>query len=239
MKFKVKKGKSWLSATYPGPSLIDDSVPLQFESSDKYQPKHLTKGQSRRMSLLSKMTVDLSLDVAAGEKIDKAIFASRHGELGNSTHLIDLITESELLSPTKFTQSVHNTSSGLFSILSENKSSSVSISAGENSFIMGLVSVYTHLQVNPHDQILFVFSDCSLPERYKSSTSDGIDDHVMALIFNNDSPVSFEIKPGSESNNTSSEFPFAVDFISWLSGKDEERLFANESLTNWVFTKCI
>ena len=122
MEFCIKKGKAWLSDSYSESSSFNNSASVQLKFSDSYELKHLTKSQSRRMSRFSKMTVDLSLDIATGEQIHQAVFASRHGELGNSTDLIDLIIDKELLSPTKFTQSVHNTPSGLFSIISENLS---------------------------------------------------------------------------------------------------------------------
>lgn len=140
---------------------------LKWSRSSKYTPQSLPKNHARRMSPLSKLTVGLATEVSDAADFDHAVFSSRYGELKNTVALIKMLVEKEELSPTKFSQSVHNTSSGLFSILSKSNVSMESVSAGRQSFQMGLVSSLAYLKTNPGSTVLYVYSDDEVPQELR------------------------------------------------------------------------
>ena len=71
------------------------------------------------MSALSKMAVQVALQTAGDERPDFLIFCSRHGELVRTRELLGSVVGGSELSPTGFSQSVHNTSAGLYTIIAK------------------------------------------------------------------------------------------------------------------------
>jgi Beta-ketoacyl synthase, N-terminal domain len=68
------------------------------------------------------------------------VFASAMGDIQITDYMCrTLATESPMLSPTKFHNSVHNAASGYWAIGAENRLASTAIAAGENSFGAGLL----------------------------------------------------------------------------------------------------
>ncbi len=165
--FGIKKLIAWTpSVKNEEEGALDGDIYKDFHwsRSEKYIAKKVPKSHMRRMSQLSKMTVDLAMKVTNEESFDHAVFSSRYGELVNTVDLIKMLCRSEELSPTKFSQSVHNTSSGLFSILSGSQASMESVSSGENSFSSGLVSALSYIFTHPHQKVLYVYSDDQVPK---------------------------------------------------------------------------
>lgn len=151
---------------------------------DQYVLKKLSKMQARRMTKLAKITVDLGLIVSEGNQFDYVVFASRHGEVVLAHDLIHSILDKETPSPTKFSQSTHNAIAGLYSIESECHSPMTAISAGSDSFIMGLYHCANHLNLNPNHKLLFLFSDGRLPPIYKSDDNDlNTEDIALAMVI--------------------------------------------------------
>lgn len=101
----------------------------------------------------------------------RSIFASRHGELHRTIGLLDNLIEQEPLSPTAFSQSVHNTASGIYSILRKYQSPSTSIVAGEETLFQALIEAYGQLHEDP-SPLLLVFGDEPVPEKYVQFTSE-------------------------------------------------------------------
>ncbi|WP_082627241.1 beta-ketoacyl synthase chain length factor [Colwellia sp. TT2012] len=76
----------------------------------------ILRGQLRRLSPFSKIALHC-LDMPAALKQNlPLIFASQHGDLAKTITLIKDAALGENLSPTKFSLSVHNATTGLFSI---------------------------------------------------------------------------------------------------------------------------
>lgn len=75
----------------------------------------------RRMSKLSKIAVQVAAELSEGEDIGYTVFSSRHGELERTVQLLQDILSGEDASPTAFSQSVHNTAAGLFTIATKKR----------------------------------------------------------------------------------------------------------------------
>lgn len=120
--------------------------------------------QRRRFSRLTKMMLTVAFDCQV-ENSTRSIFASRHGELNRTIGLLEDVVAKQPLSPMAFSQSVHNTGSGIYGILSGNKTSSTSIAAGTESLPQALIEAYGQLAEQPQP-VLLVFADDPVPPVY-------------------------------------------------------------------------
>lgn len=152
-------------------SCIDSIKWISNEGNPKIELKHLTKMQARRMDSLTKSSLELALSISENQKVDYLVTASRHGQLHYSFDLIKEIINNETPSPTKFSQSTHNSIGGLYCILSKNKIPMTAISAGEKTKAMGFLAALNHLLVQPKENVLFLYTDGNIPEAYSGHIS--------------------------------------------------------------------
>lgn len=141
-------------------------------------PVHLIKPMMRRrMSSLSKLALQAALDISTEESIDYIIFASRHGELTRTIKLIEDIMKGEDASPMAFSQSVHNTAAGLFTISANRATPVTSLAAVESSLHHALIEAAIYLQENPQHRVLIVDFDEPLPTPYEKYEAQLHDNH--------------------------------------------------------------
>ncbi|WP_144212127.1 beta-ketoacyl synthase chain length factor [Shewanella donghaensis] len=122
----------------------------------------------RRFSRLTKMMLTAAYDCNPAENC-RSVFASRHGELTRTLGLLKDVVIKESLSPLAFSQSVHNTASGIYGIVTGNTAPSTSIAAGEETLSLAMVEVYAQLAENP-EPVLMVFGDDPVPPIYNQFT---------------------------------------------------------------------
>ncbi|MFT6834975.1 MAG: hypothetical protein ACJA0H_001009, partial [Francisellaceae bacterium] len=159
-----------------------------------------------------------------------------HGELNRSVRLLQNIAKNEGLSPMNFAQSVHNTASGLFSIIQKLMQNMNAIAAGKDTFCMGMMDALVWLDLNPRDKVLITVYDDYIPEPYLCYTP--LNNHCFALSFvlekQNDinqnklkNYIYWTIKSQNR-NNISSEnkqdIPNALMFLSWYLNQNESYL---------------
>lgn len=142
--------------------------------------------QRRRYSNLTKMQLEAAFQCHAPTPC-RSIFASRHGELHRTIDLLDNLVGQELLSPIAFSQSVHNTASGIYSILQGDQSPSTSIAAGEETLVQALIEAYAQLQQDP-SPLMLVFADEPVPERYRQFTDESELPISMAFTLTQEMP---------------------------------------------------
>ncbi|MGI2224041.1 beta-ketoacyl synthase chain length factor [Shewanella frigidimarina] len=130
--------------------------------------KHIPAMLRRRFSRLTKMMLTAAHQCQP-ENNCRSIFSSRHGELTRTLGLLKDITQKQALSPMAFSQSVHNTASGIFGIVNNNTASSTSIAAGEQTLTQALIEAYAQLVQSPQP-LLVVFGDDPVPPVYSEFT---------------------------------------------------------------------
>ncbi len=165
MNIKVCNYSAWYQSSSDFEQVDED---YYYKQSLNYELQVLNKRQTRRMSELTRLTVDKALQTLETQPIDHLIHVSQHGELFNSTVLIDLINDNEVLSPMKFSQSVHNTAAGQITTLLKKQFSSVSIGCEKQLFLTGLLSAQGYLDENPGHKVLLLVSDVKTPERFQA-----------------------------------------------------------------------
>ncbi|MCW3172737.1 beta-ketoacyl synthase chain length factor [Shewanella subflava] len=125
---------------------------------------HIPAMQRRRFSRLTKMMLHVAFECQA-QSHTRSVFASRHGELNRTIGLLEDVIAKQPLSPMAFSQSVHNTGSGIYGIVSGNTASSTSIAAGAQSLPQVFIETYGQLVANPAP-VLLIFADEPVPPVY-------------------------------------------------------------------------
>ncbi|MFQ6371993.1 beta-ketoacyl synthase chain length factor [Shewanella sp. YIC-542] len=137
--------------------------------------------QKRRFSHLTKMMLEAALQTRAPAQC-RSVFASRHGELHRTATLLADVLQQQPLSPMGFSQSVHNTASGVFGIVTQNQAATTSIAAGEHSLSQAMMESWGLLTEDPAP-LLLVFGDEPVPEVYQSFTNEPEYPLALALLL--------------------------------------------------------
>lgn len=122
----------------------------------------------RRLSTLTKMALKVAHDCAAHCDAVRLVFASRHGELGRTTGILDDIVAGQPVSPTSFSLSVLNAMAGVYSIARRDRSPATAISAGAETLGYALLEAHAQYSADPATPVLVVYADEPADERYGS-----------------------------------------------------------------------
>ena len=122
----------------------------------------------RRMTGLSKIGLAAAHACLDGKDpgVFHTVFGSRYGENMLTTRLLNEIADGEEMSPMKFSMSVHNTTSGLFSIASKSHAPTTAVAGGRDSFFYSLLEAVGQLEANPAIPVLLVFNEEPIHEVY-------------------------------------------------------------------------
>jgi len=149
-------------------------------------PARLPSAERRRAGAAVKLAMAVADEAVAQAQVDPGtlatVFASSSGECANCHALCEaLAAPVPLVSPTKFTNSVHNASSGAWHIAVASRASSTSLCAFDGSFGAGLIEAATGVR-SSGQPVLLVASDSPYPEPLNSARP--LPDHFgSALLF--------------------------------------------------------
>jgi hypothetical protein len=184
------------------------------------------------MSRLAKMALSAALEVAGDDPVDYSIFCSQHGEITRTHDILASISEGEEISPTAFAQSVHNTSSGLYTILANSTQASTSIASGANSFAHAWIEAKSYLACHPDHQVLLVDFDEAIPGEYQRYTEQIQCDHALAMMLRATAEDGIELS--HEACATNELLPQGPLFLAWLhAGLDSLSLGADGQGWRW------
>ncbi|WP_019028219.1 beta-ketoacyl synthase chain length factor [Colwellia piezophila] len=182
--------------------------------------------QRRRLSPFAKLAMHCALDVIKDEtQALVSVFSSRHGDLHKTSTMLHDLALGEDISPTAFSLSVHNAIAGLFTIFTQNRQASTTVSAGQDTFMMALVEAYIRLKTGQHEQVLLVHCDQALPSPYAHYADELQIDHGVALILTKDDFTGQRLSikrvnsgslTGSPADDNVMELPQAISFCRWL-----------------------
>ena len=132
----------------------------------------------RRMTDIEKIAIYLANQVAPNSSDVFVVFASQYGEWHQTVRLFTQFFESGEMSPAAFSSSVHNASAGVLSLITHNKNSYTSISAGKNSLAAGVLeALISKLPV------LFIYAEESVPEMYRVKAGGDISARGVAVLL--------------------------------------------------------
>ena len=152
-------------------------------------PARLPPAERRRAGGAVKLALAIADEAVAQAQIDPStlatVFTSSSGE-GHNCHVLceTLATPHPVVSPTRFTNSVHNAAAGCWHIAVASRASSTSLCAFDGSFGAGLIEAATLVRLGGAP-LLLVASDSPYPEPLHSTRP--LPDHFgLALLL---SPV--------------------------------------------------
>ena len=174
----------------------------------------------RRMSALTKMAVQTALEAARSARPDFLVFCSQHGELVRTRDLLAAIVARGDLSPTSFSQSVHNASAGLYTIIAGSQVPSTSLAAGAGTFAYGWIEAEAYLTQNPGKRALLVSYDEPLPNDYRPYSTQQQRAHALALLLGVAPSGGLQLLRSEASVEEAA--PLAPLFIAWALSADAE-----------------
>jgi hypothetical protein len=190
----------------------------------------------RRMSTLSKMAVQVALEATAGARPDFVVFCSQHGELTRTRELLRSIVERVELSPASFSQSVHNTAAGLYTIVTASRAPATSLAAGAASFAYGWLEAEAFIAENRAQRVLLVSYDEPLPDEYLPYSDAEQRLYALAVVLGASTggrAVELEIRSTTSSDD---QRPLAPLFMAWFLGL-RSTLEVTAGAQRWVFNK--
>ncbi|MGB1263378.1 MAG: beta-ketoacyl synthase chain length factor [Cognaticolwellia sp.] len=200
--------------------------------------------QRRRLSPFAKMALLVANKSVTGiENKLPIVFSSRHGDLPKTSVLLADLVDENPLSPTAFGLSVHNAIPSLFSILTNNKQAINAISAGQDSFMMGLIDVYTRLKSGLAEEILFIHADQKLPKTYLGFQDEQQLSHAIAMVVSlpsqrenvaNEHNISFRFEHFLQTIVNS--MPASLLFALWYDSA-EQKLALSSNHYQWMLDK--
>jgi hypothetical protein len=191
--------------------------------------------QRRRMSTLSKIAVQVAIEASGERPADYLVFCSQHGEIARTTALLDSIVAGTELSPAAFSQSVHNTSAGLFSIVTRNRAPASSIASGPSTFAYGWLEAEGLLVENRGARALLVCFDAALPPEYEAFSSQIQCTYGAALLLcaADDRGLALQCAASSEPD---AALPFAPSFLAWWLSEARSVALSGDGL-QWVWSR--
>jgi 3-oxoacyl-(acyl-carrier-protein) synthase len=189
----------------------------------------------RRMSSLTRLAVQIAMEAAGDCRPDFLIFCSQHGDLTRLREMLDDIAAGIELSPTTFSQSVHNASAGLYTIISRSTAPVSALSAGCGTFVAGWLEAEGFLVAHPEARVLLVTYDESLPTEYAGYSSQAPCAYAVGLLLRlapGELGAALRTAPAKETDF----LPLAPSFLAWILSSDES-LHASADGQGWIWTR--
>jgi len=171
------------------------------------QPARLPPAERRRAGGAVKLALAVADEAVSQAQVDPSllatVFTSSSGE-GQNCHALceTLATLTPVVSPTRFTNSVHNAAAGCWHIAVASRASSTSLCAFDGSFGAGLIEAATSMRLSGQP-VLLVASDSPYPEPLHSARP--LPDHFGVALMLSPTPSAQAIASLTISLNSASE----------------------------------
>ena len=138
----------------------------------------------RRLSQISKMTIQVVHDLLPLHDDTKIVFLSFRGELSKQYKINKMQIEEGTITPAAFSFSVFNTPVAVASMALGLKGGYTAIYPGENSFNAGLKTASAALHSGVPEELVFVYADEEVPEEYAYLLSERPSPFAFGLLLN-------------------------------------------------------
>lgn len=187
------------------------------------------------MSSLTRLAVQIAVEAAGDCRPDFLIFCSQHGDLTRLREMLDDISSGVELSPTTFSQSVHNASAGLFTIISRSTAPVSAVAAGRGTFVAGWLEAEGFLVAHPGGRVLLVTYDEPLPAEYSSYASQAPCTYAVGLLLRRAAgQPGVALRPAPAKENDL--LPSAPLFLAWMVSSNDS-LHASADGQGWIWTR--
>ena len=137
----------------------------------------------RRLSRISKMTVQVVHDLLPLDENTKMFFLSFRGEISKQLKINKMVLEEKSLTPAVFSLSVFNTPVALASIAFGLKGGYSALYPGNNSLSSGLAAVKAALLGGTNNKVVFIYADEEIPQEYKNIITDNAPPFAFAMLL--------------------------------------------------------
>lgn len=169
------------------------------------------------------------------------VFASRYGDAERAVGILQEIAAGEPISPMQFSLSVHNAVSGVLSIGWKNTEMQSVISAGEQTFEMGLTESYSLALAFPEKEILLIYADFPLPEIFDNFEDVNVIPKIRVILLKADiersGGVVFDLNPSGDTKQIASVAPLQ-DLEALFTGQ-RERVVIGQGALKWEVRKYV
>ncbi len=210
------------------PYAIDPQAPLAKLS-------ELPMMMARRLNSGSKLAVECGLACLRRHSIDAVLYTSRHGELERNYRILHALATNQMVSPTDFAMSVHNSAVGNLTITAKQPIVSSSLSAGMDTFQQGLCEVACLLQ-SGYQRVLMVDFDGSLPEFYHPMLPKNMPvwPYAAAFVFEVGNGFACSSQRGGDGDEP--VFPQSLQFLQHYLSDQQQFMISGEKL-QWFWSR--
>lgn len=214
--FNIAQWQAWA----PG---IKDNAHWQRWADDPYLPDgdsvppsvdFLPAMQRRRLGFLARLVISCAWPLAEGRAPMPLVYCSHHGETSRTFKLLTDLAAHEPLSPTAFGLSVHNAIPGLWSILRQEHTETVSLSVLgdglEHAFLEAAL-----LLAQGIDSVLVVVADEIPPVPYTPWVDDVAFPYAAAFLVTAGQQIHLRRMP-AERDAATPRWPHAVELVRHL-----------------------
>ena len=184
----------------------------------------------RRLSTMAKAVLYCAERCCNGVESPNIVFASRHGEVSRTMEMIADIVQKEEISPTDFSLSVHNSTTGILSISKENRSPATALAAGDDSFGWGLVEAYMTWRNDPDTMVLYLYCDDHLPEILSGFEDKGECLHAIACLVGEPPSIRINLDWQESDGILPAEKPLSLCFIDFLTKENPSGIWQGRRL---------
>ena len=142
----------------------------------------------RRLSQLTRMTIQVGHEALSAFPPMKLSFASMYGEIGQQCKITDRLNSEGDVSPANFSLSVFNTPVAALSITEKNVEGYVAAYPGKDAFRLGFIESASAILSGAVRKRLFVVADELLPEAYAVLEGNVLPPYALALVLSADGP---------------------------------------------------
>ena len=142
----------------------------------------LPKALRRRMSGFDLGVARCVMGLASQGVDEDIVLASRYGNMSVTFDLLLLLAKNELLSPAKFSISVHNAAAGAASQILVNRAGHTAVAAGIGTLRAGLTEAWSRIHTGS-PSVIFVYSDLPLMAPYDEFDEPGPGVQLAVRLF--------------------------------------------------------
>jgi len=137
----------------------------------------------RRLSQISKMTIQVVHDLLPFEEETKMLFLSFHGELSRQFQVNKMQIQDGSSSPAAFSSSVFNAPVALASMALGLKGGYTAVYPINNSIRAGLIAATAMLNTGTADELVFIYADEEIPEEYSALVSEPLPPFAFSILL--------------------------------------------------------
>ncbi len=135
----------------------------------------------RRLSQISKMTIEVVHNVLDGNENAKLVFASFRGEISRQLKINKSLVEDSEVLPAQFSISVFNTPPAVATIALGMKNGYTAVYPSERKFSAALMSAVAPVLCRKEAKIIFAFADEKIPDEYAKNAESAKNEKPLAF----------------------------------------------------------